>query len=92
VSAFVVLALAAAVTALAVMVLVARELLRNMRKLNAQVKAANERLVPLTEELQSELAVTSTEVDALTRHVEQAGRERAQRARQRRARKPRAER
>jgi uncharacterized protein YoxC len=69
VSAFVVLALVLAVLATAFVVVVVRELLRTVGKLTAQLRATNERLVPLTEELQSELAVTAVEVEELTRQV-----------------------
>ena len=68
-SAFVVLALVLAVLAVAVVVVVVRELLRTVGKLTAQLRATNERLVPLTEELQSELAVTSVEIEGLTKQV-----------------------
>lgn len=68
-SAFVVLALVVAVFTVGVIVVVVRELLRTMGKLTDQIRATNERLVPLTEELQSELAVTSVEIEGLTKQV-----------------------
>ena len=70
VSAFVVLALVLAVMSIATIVVVTRELLRNVRRLNATVKATNQRLVPLTDELQAELAVTSVEVEGLNRSMQ----------------------
>ena len=69
VSAVVVLVLALAVLLVAIVAVVARELVRTVGKLTAQLRATNERLVPLTEELQSELAVTSVEIEGLTRQV-----------------------
>ena len=77
VSAFVVLALVLAVLSLAVVGVVIRELLRNVRKLSEQVKATTQRLVPLTDELQSELAVTSVEVEGLSRSMERLQKARA---------------
>ena len=77
VSAFVILSLALAVVAVGVLVVVAREVLRTTRRLTARVQATSERLAPLTQELQRELAVTSVEVEGLTRSVEQLGRQRA---------------
>lgn len=76
-SAFVVLSLALAVVAVAVTVVVARELVRNVRKLGAQVRTSTERLVPLSEELQAELAVTSVETDTLMKSVERLNKERS---------------
>ena len=52
-----------------VIVVAVRELLRTVGKLTDQVRATTERLVPLTDELQSELAVTSVEIEALTKQV-----------------------
>jgi predicted PurR-regulated permease PerM len=88
VSAFVVLALVLAVLSLAIVVVVVRELLRNVRKLTDQVKATTQRLVPLTDELQAELAVTSVEVEGLTRSMERLQKERATNAARKRAMKP----
>ena len=82
-SPFVVLAIVLAVTALAVTVVVARELIRTIGKLTAQVRVTTERLVPLNEELQSELAVTSNEVAGLTASVEQLQKQRSSRPRRR---------
>ena len=73
--------LAVAVVLLALVVVFVRELLRNVRKLGDQVRATNERLAPLTDELQSELAVTSVEVQALTASVERVSKQRQQQAR-----------
>jgi predicted PurR-regulated permease PerM len=70
VSAFVVLALVLAVMSIATIVVVTRELLRNVRRLNATVKATNQRLLPLTDELQAELAVTTVEVEGLNRSMQ----------------------
>jgi predicted PurR-regulated permease PerM len=67
--AFVVLALVLAVLMVAVVVVVVRELLRTVGKLTAQLHATNQRLAPLTEELQSELAVTAVEIEGLTKQV-----------------------
>ena len=77
VSVFAVLALVLAVVILGVLGVVARELWRTIGKLNAGLRAANERLLPLTEELQAELAVTSVEVQGLTDHVANLQKERA---------------
>lgn len=71
VSVFIILSLVLAVVATATTVVVIRELLRNVRKLSDQVKATSQRLVPLTDELQAELAVTSVEVEGLSRSMEQ---------------------
>lgn len=68
-SAFVVLSLAAALFAVAIVVVVVRELLRTVGKLTEQIRATTERLVPLTDELQSELAVTAVEIEQLTNQV-----------------------
>ena len=76
-SAFIVLSIVLAVVALAVTVVVVFEVLRNLRKLAAQVRTSTERLVPLTEELQAELAVTSVEIDGLTRAVERVQKQRS---------------
>ena len=92
VSVFVVLSLVLAILFVAFVFVSVRELLRNVRKLSAQVKMSTERLVPLTEELQSELAVTNVEVEALTKSLERVSKEqatrrrRAQRARSKRKR------
>ena len=78
-TAFVVLALALALLGVVGVVLLARDLLRTVRKLTAQVSATTERLAPLSSELQAELAVTSTEVAGLTAGVEQLRKERVSR-------------
>lgn len=83
---FVFLALAIAVFAVGVVVVVVLELVRNVRKLTSQISATSQRLVPLTDELQSELAVTSVEVESLTRAVEQVRKERSGRAKRRKPR------
>ena len=85
VSAFVILALVLAVLSVAVVVVVVRELLRNVRTLTDQVKRTTQRLVPLTDELQAELAVTSVEVEGLTRSMERLQKERATSATRRRS-------
>ena len=73
---FVFLALAIAVFLGAMVAVVVRELVRNVRGLSGQIRATTERLVPLTEELQSELAVTSLEVEGLSRAVARVQKER----------------
>lgn len=78
-SAFIILALAIAVFLMAYLVVVIRHLLRNIRKLGDQVRATTERLAPLNEELQAELAITSVEVEGLARSVERLQKERAAR-------------
>lgn len=80
-----ILALALAVVITAVTVLAGRELWRNAKKLNAAVRTTTQRLAPLAEELQSELAVTSLEIDALNRQVQRMSEDRQARARQRQA-------
>lgn len=82
--AFVILAVVLALFSVAYTVVVARELLRNVRKLNTAVRATSDRLVPLTDELQSELAVTSVEIQDLTDHVARVQRERQARPKRRR--------
>lgn len=52
-----------------IVVVVVRELLRTVSKLTDQVRTTTERLVPLTDELQSELAVASVEIEELTKQV-----------------------
>ena len=84
-SAFVVLAIALAVVITAVTVLAGRELWRTSRKLGAAVRTTTQRLAPLSEELQAELAVTSLELDGLSRQVERLRDERQGRARRRQA-------
>ena len=80
-----ILAIVLAVVITAVTVVAARELWRNARKLGATVRTTTQRLAPLTEELQAELAVTSLELDGLTRQVERLRDERQGRARRRQA-------
>jgi hypothetical protein len=63
----------------AAVVVAVRELLRTVSKLTAQLRATTERLVPLSEELQSELAVTSVEIEGLTEQVNRLQAERTQR-------------
>jgi hypothetical protein len=63
----------------AAVVVAVRELLRTVSKLTAQLRATTERLVPLSEELQSELAVTSVEIEGLTEQVNRLQTERTQR-------------
>ncbi len=84
---FVFLSLAIAVFAVGVLVVVVRELLRNIRGLTGQIRTTTERLVPLTSELQSELAVTSVEVDGLSRSIAAVQQERSTRARRRKPRR-----
>ena len=80
-SAFVILALVLAVLSVAIVAVMVRELLRTVGKLTAQVRASTERLVPLTEELQTEMAVTSVEVEGLTKSVERLNKRRQTNAR-----------
>lgn len=87
VSPFVFLALAIAVFTAGMLIVVVRELLRNVRGLTGQVRTSTQRLVPLTDELQSELAVTSLEVEGLTKSVERVAQERAGRAKRRKPRR-----
>ena len=84
---FVLIALVAAVLTAALLAVVIRELLRNVRTLTEQLRAISKRLVPLTDELQAELAVTSLEVETLTKAVERVQRDRSTRAKQRRSRR-----
>ena len=81
---FVFLALALAVFTAGVLVVVIRELVRNVRKLTGQIRATTDRLTPLTEELQAELAVTTTEVEGLSRSVARVQEERSARPQRRR--------
>ena len=74
-----VLSLTLAVVALGMVVVVVRDLVRTVRRLVDQVRATTERLVPLTQELQGELAVTSAEISGLTEHVAQVQQERSRR-------------
>lgn len=83
---FAIVALVLAVFAVGVMVVSARELLRNIRKLNEQLRATSQRLAPLSEELQSELAVTSVEIDGLSEQVARLQTERRDRAEQEKVR------
>lgn len=76
---FVILALALAVMAAAVLVLVAVQLWRALRRLLAASAAVAERLAPVTQELQSEVAVTGTETEALQRRLDAWQRQRTDR-------------
>ena len=78
-----VLAVVLAVVIVGVIVVVARELLRNVRKLQAGVAGVRERFAPLVGELQAELAVTSLELAGLGDGVERARREQERRRRRR---------
>jgi hypothetical protein len=62
---FVLLALALAAVALGAAAVAVRQLLLAGRKLRAAAQGAVERFSPLVEELQAEVAVTSTEAEAL---------------------------
>ena len=75
--------------ATAIMVVAIRDLLRNIRKLTNQVRATTERLAPLNDELQAELAVTSVEVEGLSRSVERLQKQRAGRPKRNRSRRKR---
>jgi len=61
----VVVALALAVVALGACAVVGREFYRTVRRLRATTVATRTSLVALTDELQAELAVSTTEVEAL---------------------------
>ncbi|HWH31786.1 MAG TPA: hypothetical protein VNU01_03860 [Egibacteraceae bacterium] len=78
---FVILALALAVMAAAVLALVAVQLWRAVRRLLTASAAVAERLAPLTQELQSEAAVTGTESEALQRRLDAWQRARTDRRR-----------
>lgn len=62
---FVLLALALAAVALGAAAVAVRQLLLAGRKLTAAARGAVERFSPLVEELQAEIAVSSTEAEAL---------------------------
>ncbi len=83
-SAFVILSLALAVMAVGVVAVVVLTLLRSVRRLRETVATVRSRVVPLTEELSGELAVTNVEVANLSDAVAQLSKERADRRRRRR--------
>jgi hypothetical protein len=85
VSYVVIFAIVLGVAITAVTVLAGRELLRNAKMLGAAVKTTSQRLAPLSEELQAELAVTQVEMEGLTRQVERLRDDRASRARRQQA-------
>lgn len=59
--------LAAAVVAVGLVVAALIVLVRQLRVMAAQLRAARERIAPLVEELQAEQATTELELDALQR-------------------------
>ncbi len=83
VTAVVILALALAAVAVGLAAVAVREVLRSLRRFRANVDTARQRLVPLTAELQAELAVTNLEVAAVSHSVERVRTNRARRARRR---------
>jgi Sec-independent protein translocase protein TatA len=68
---FAVLAVALALMCLGLAVVAARRLKQQAQSLGKAVERVNGRLKPLTDELQSELAVTSTELEHLQRQAEE---------------------
>lgn len=80
-SVFVILSLAVAVMVAAVLVLAGIQLGRAVGRLTRVAGDVQERLAPLTQELQDELAVTTTESAALQQTVEAWQRERQTRRR-----------
>lgn len=79
-----VVALALAVVLLGVCVVAGRELYRTVRRLGAATAATRTSLAALTDELQAELAVSATEVEALQERAEALAAARADRPRRRR--------
>lgn len=67
---FVILSLAIAVMAVAVLVVIAVQLVRSVRRLGHVAATVRDTLAPLTDELQAEVAVTTTESEALRRRVD----------------------
>ena len=80
---FVILSLALAVMAVAVLVLTGIQLVRAVKRLLTAAKAVNDRLAPLTRELQNEIAVTGAEAAALQQTVDAFQRSRQERKRTR---------
>jgi len=68
---FVILAVVLALAALGAVVAASVALRRQSRVLATQVEHTQERLTPLVDELNDELAVTSLETEAITRRVNQ---------------------
>jgi hypothetical protein len=68
---FAVLAVAMAVACLGMAVVAARRLKQQAQSLRAAVERVTERLAPLTEELQAEVAVTATELEHLQRQADE---------------------
>lgn len=62
---FVLVALALAAVALGAVLVAARQVLLGLRRLNAAADGALGRILPLVEDLQSEVAVSATETEAL---------------------------
>lgn len=62
---FVLLALALAAVALGAVLVAGRQVLLGVRRLRRAVEGANRRLAPLLTDLQTEAAVSATEVEAL---------------------------
>lgn len=67
---FVILALALAAVSAAVVVVAVLQLRTQVRRLAASAAGVRDRVAPLAEELQAEIAVTEVEADALQRSVE----------------------
>jgi hypothetical protein len=70
VPAFVLLAVALAVVALGAAAVAARQLLVTTKRLRAVTQRTTERLRPLLDEIQAEIAVSATEADAVQQRIE----------------------
>lgn len=79
--AIVTLTVVVALVILGACVVAALQLVKTLRTLADGLRTTRERLVPIADELQSELAVTSLEVDALRASAEQVAQERTARGR-----------
>ncbi|MGH3666488.1 MAG: hypothetical protein ACRDU8_10455 [Egibacteraceae bacterium] len=84
---FVILSLALLVMVLATAGVAAAQLVKSVRSMAATLADTRDRLVPLTEELQSELAVTALEVEHLQGAVGRLGDQRRAQSRARRQRR-----
>ncbi len=74
--AVVVFSLVLAVALVAMVGVTVRYVWQTVQRLTAQIRTTTDRLVPLSDELQSELAVTSVEMQGLTASVGRLRRER----------------
>jgi predicted PurR-regulated permease PerM len=81
VSTFAILSLVIMVVIVGVVAVVARQLWQTLRHTIDVLRAAGERLRPLADELQAELAVTTVETEALRSGVERLRQPRARRHR-----------